>query len=289
MKKTLRVVVLLVLVSIISIFASGRVNAAPSGNYIDLNGGYLKASGYYPGSFSTVIFDAWINPSDVSGTRPIFSIGDKSTGLMHYFLGINGGSLVFQFKFSSSSSKYLSAGQILPNTWTHVLGKITPSQTTLYINDANVISSTGASNLLSLGNSIIVGAAYDESFFSQKFLGSLDEVKISSDTQPLLYWHLDEQRGENIAKDSSGNGLYGVLVGGDNSIHFHGVLPTPTPFLGGIPFPTSRIVRPSWTLPTIGFPNPTGIGVPTQGSSPTTVPIPTLPGMIRGPRPTRTF
>jgi hypothetical protein len=215
--------------------------AAPNGNYVDFNGGYIKTEGI-AGSFSSLLFDAWINPSNVSGIRNVISIGDKTSQGWHYIFGINGGSLSLQYRFGSGSSKYISAGLISPNMWTHITGKISQIETTLYINGIKTITSSGAKNLSSLGSSIVVGDA---------FVGSMDEVSLSSGSN-LFDWNLDGSRGQTSVFDSSGNGRTGTLIGGDYQIHFHGVVPTPTPY-SSIPFPSSGLVRPTWIFPTVGI------------------------------------
>lgn len=310
MKKFFWLLFVLFIMLIVSFNSSSVVTAAPVGNYAVLNGGYLKTLNPYLGSTGQLTFEAWIYPTDTSGFRNIISIGEKNNNKFHYNFGLNGGSLTLNYRFGSGSQAYISAGNVSENSWSHVAGIISQSSSKLFINGQQVLSTGGASNLSSLTDSIVVGGSFDQSnIASGRFMGNIDEVRISSvsrnissdynlgilnaplgtDSSTILLWHLDGIRGESAVVDSASNGLYGVLVGADSAVHYFGFLPSPTPFTGGFPFPTSRINRPTWVLPTIGFPNPTAIVFPTQSSLPSVTPMPVLPGTVRGPRPTRPF
>ncbi|MCL4339361.1 LamG domain-containing protein [Patescibacteria group bacterium] len=298
------VVVAFIILAIIAVMPASAV--APIGNYIILSGGYVRTSNpsqAVPSSFS---LEAWVAPDSVSGQQTILSVGDKSTGKLHYEVGINGGSLIFRYNYGSGSQTVVSAGHLTPEAWNHIGVVLSAQATKLYVNGVQVISVQGASGLLPIGTNIDLGGSFTEGFFNQSgFTGDIDEVRISStardmaglwvsgayneplavDSNTVLLWHLDEARGFNVAQDDSGNNLAGVLVGGDGKVHFWGVLPTPTPFSfsnGVINWTRPVLPTLSLTFSTLTMPTPN----PLPGNN---YPSPTTFVFRELPRPATSF
>lgn len=278
--------VLIAIITFIFLFfavKAGRLSAyTPAGNYLVLNGGYMKTniSNFPPSAFD---FDAWIYTGNVNGISHILSVGNKNTGQLNYEVDINGGSLSFRYRYGNGSQVLMAAGEISPNAWNHIEVAVSSVNAFLSINGQKVMTRSGATQLAPIGDTIVLGDSFQESFFSENsFKGLIDEViindaEISAATvpppPPMLLWHLDEARGQTIAVDSSGNHLDGQLIGGDNSVHFFGVLPTPTPFV----FPTWGFSFVLPTLPQLRSPFPTQRVTPVNPTaSPTgSIPAPT--------------
>lgn len=257
-----------------------RVKAAPYGNFLELSGGHVKSvnpNQSLPQSFS---FEAWIKPNTVSGIQEIVSIGGQGSDKPYYELAVNGGSLTFLVRYGSGYTNLLGGGirQIEPNVWNHVAATIDGSSMEFFINGQRANIMGGFISLSNIGDTIVLGNSLaDSSYSSNSFSGAIDEVRISSvkrdvislwnsgvysgalnaDSSTVLLWHLDESRGETVAKDASVNKLDGILIGGDSQVHFYGVLPTPTPW--SFTLPTIRWTRP--VLPTLSLP---GFITPTQ-------------------------
>src|SRR3989338_5533503 len=262
------------------------LKAAPVGNYIIFNGGYLKAQNLTalpPAAFS---LEAWIKPYDISNKRQILTIGNISTNKIFYQIGINGGSLSLSYVFNNSSLRVITSGQLTENVLQFIGITISPGATKLYINGQNVISVLGASNLMPIGNDIILGSNIPSGFTnsSQNYYGEIDMLRISmaeqnisqnwqnnlyqsnlqDDQSTVILWNFDQSRGELTASDLSEWQITGYLQGGDVKIHYYGVLPTPTKFsqfilptlpeIRRIPWPTTQINPP---LPTSSNPQPT--------------------------------
>lgn len=302
MKKLISIIIFVVTLYILPVFYNVSA-VVPIGNYLILNGGYVKTTSSSNLSPSAITIEAWINPSATSGQRPIVSIGEPNNAKLHYEMGINGGSLMLDYLYGVGSRRVITSGFIPVNTWSHVAVTISSAFTRLYINGNQVFqtSGTGEANLLAIGPSIVLGADYTAGSgnififpgrFAQQtgsdsnFLGKLDELRISTgirdiaglwqsgayqnalttDNNTFLLYHLDSNRGETTAIDSSGNSLNGNLAGVDNLIHYFGVLPTPTPF-------QSPIFR--WVLPTL--PHLRDIKLPPSNPNPTTSSFPGEP------------
>ncbi|OGF99968.1 hypothetical protein A2Y99_01425 [Candidatus Gottesmanbacteria bacterium RBG_13_37_7] len=303
MKKGLLLSIILLLFSLIPIRFQAEAEA-PIGNYLILNGGYLKSTtdlNYSPSAFT---FETWIKPVSVSGIQTILSIGNKNTRRFHYEVGINGGSLSLRYHYGIGSQNVITAGNISSGTWSHIAVSITSSYTRLFINGIETYSTLGADNLLPIGESLTVANSYLESSgASNSFKGEIDEIRISEierdvstlwdngtyhnylipDHNTVILWHLDESRGKTVTVDGSHNSFNADLVGGDAKIHFYGVLPSPTPIV----FPTSRWQLP--TLPAISFPSryvtPRISVIPTVTYAPTSAPFPTINRYYRPTRP----
>jgi hypothetical protein len=242
----------------------------PVGNYLVLNGGHVKTSGSISPS-GVFKFNAWINPDNVSGISHILSIGNNNITYPNYEVDINGGSLTFRYRFGNGSQVLLAAGSITPNIWSNIEVVVNSTNAYLSINGQKLNPQPGASQLIAIGDTIVLGDSYLEPFNSaNSFKGLLDEVTINDGE---LVWHLDESRGQNITSDSSGHHLDGQLIGGDNAIHFFGVLPSPTPIV----FPTSGFSFVLPTLPQLRFPIPTQRITPVSpsGTINPTIPQPT--------------
>lgn len=251
--------------------------AAPIGNYLVLNGGYVKVNSADSSSPTSFVFDTWIRLANMSSypTQIILSIGDKNTGKLHYEISstINR-QINLSYYHGTGGYTSISAGEVFEDQWNHLRVEINSSSAKLFINDSLIFSPTLTNGTLRpIGPNIVVGNSYKESFFDAKpFKGFIDEVSIESGGSTVLSWHLDEARGAGIAADSSGNNKNGTLNGGDNLIHFFGVLPSPTPWQFGLP--PIQWTRP--VLPTLSFPfpfpsnpTPTGSLNPPPGNNPT--------------------
>lgn len=283
MKKIISILFFLIFLFFLSILSISFPvkSAAPVGNFLEMNGGYLRAASSLTGTPSAFSFEAWVKPEHISGVQKILSIGDKSNSKFRYEVGLNGNSLQLSYHYNNySSQKIITAGFVEAGIWNHVAIAISSSATNLYVNGKKVAGTSGASPLFPVASSIILGKSYQESFIgTEDFAGAIDEVRISTgfrdasslwtagvynhsltvDSETLLLWRLDEGRGQTVAGDASGNGFSGSLVGGDSKIHFYGTTPTPTPFA----LTPINWVRP--VLPTLSFPFPTVV-IPTPDS-----------------------
>jgi hypothetical protein len=236
------------------------IYAQTPNNYLQLNGGYVLVNSNKINSPSEVYFSAMIRPISVNGIQKIISVGAKQLNKLHYELAINGGSLSFSYTYGMGSQKIITAGQILPNTWSTVQASVTAKYTLLIINDYIVYETDGASDLPPLADTVTIGTNYTQSYFdSQNFIGDLDNVYISP-----FYFPFDQTRGETVAINTFGSSFNGTLIGGDNAVHFYGILPTPTPYV--LTLPSSRWILP--TLPDLRR---------TQSPSPTQTQIPSVP------------
>lgn len=287
--------IIVAMIGIVIYFSQSKQAFAvpPVGNYLQLNGGYVKAHSdlnYAPSAFSV---EAWIRPNELTGIQKILSVGSQSINQFWYEFGLNGGSLFLNYRSGISSQTYISTGSLLPSLWTHVGAVISATGTRMYINGYQVYSGIGAVSLPPVADTIVLGGSFQENSWNPyAFRGELDEVRIStadrnitelwkngtytlplpSDQSALILWHMDGVRGETISVDNSSNSYTGMLIGGDIAIHYYGVEPTPIPYT----FPGIRWERP--VMPTIGLPisRITPISVfPTQSYSPISVPTPT--------------
>lgn len=254
----MRKIISIIITSLIILFGlpfynKNLINASLSGNYIVFNGGTVITQIQNPVSPGQIDIEVYIRPNNVSGIRHIVTIADNSQ--TNYDLGINGGVVSLFYRFATNSSRTIATGNIVENSWQKINISIGPSATKMSINDTQISSVSGATNLKPIGNKITLGTG---------FVGDMDGLKLDMDTVPYLIWNFDQNRGENIANDSSGNNLYGILNGGDFKVHYFGVIPTP-----------SKFVLP--TLPPIGSIRLSPITFPTAGVEPTnTNPQPTI-------------
>lgn len=286
--------------------SKSTINAsAPVGNYLELNGGYVQANSQDPLSVPGFTFEAWIKPDSVSGIQKILSIGYKNGPILHYEVGINGGSLSFMYNNGLGGMTSMTSGQIGANQWQHIAATILPQTTKLFINGKAVFTpQISHGQLLQIGPDIVLGNSYlTSNQANNPFKGAIDEVRISVNARDVanlwnngaynsalpvdadteLLWHLDETRGELIAVDSGVQKSDGYLIGGDSilgdsKIHFFGVLPSPTPTptqapFGLRPIQWTRPVFPTLNIPNPINPNPSPTGVVTP---PSTNPTPTI-------------
>ncbi len=226
-------------------------SAPPIGNYLVLNGGYGKLETLNTLSPSGFSFEAWVSPDSTLGRRVILSIGEKTQDHFSYEIGVNGGSFFIHYYYGDGSQRLVNAGQIQKNIWNHVAVTINGSATALFVNGKAVYTALGADSLKPVSGNIILGNSYlENASAANSFKGLIDEVRVSrvsrnisglwnngvyetalsSDPDTLFLWHFDQTRGETTIMDSSPNHLNASLIGGDSSIHFFGVLPSPTPF-----------------------------------------------------------
>lgn len=302
MKYSIITLVTLVSLLLFLTVAGKSQSAVPSGNYIELLGGYTSAVTQSSVVPSGVTIEGWINPTTTEGKQPILSIGEN--GISRYEIGINGGSLSLSYRFGQGSQRIITSGFLEENAWQHLAVAIGSTKTVLFINGAPVYTLvTSATTLLPPGSTIRIGASVAGG--AERFKGTADEFRISTSTRDVAalwaggsyqtpftpdqftfaLWHFDEPRGQTIATDASVNSYNAALVGTDSNIHFHGILPTSTPKL----FPTIRFLRP--TLPTL---QPLPFIVTPTPFITSILPIPTPTESIfsrpsRPPHPTRPF
>lgn len=274
---------------LVAIFSLPIQAVVPSGNYLQLLGGYVKSSNSDQSIPSGFTFEAWIYPTSISGIQKIISIGDKSKNNPSYEVGINGGSLQFIMGTGVNQNGIvsISTGSIEAGKWSHIAVTTNGGTPRLYINGVsqfNGISIDVIYPLMPVGPSIILSKSYLEPLAGgNSFSGSIDEVRVSNivrdisllwnsgtynqqlstDGNTVLLWHLDETRGANVVTDASANHLNGSLIGGDEQVHFFGILPTPTltptptPWTYALPpIDWQRPVFPTLSLPQTGFSNP---------------------------------
>lgn len=272
----------------------------PSGNYLELSGGYIKTT-VPSNSFSyTFDFSALLKPDSVSGKQIIFSIGDKTAQTPHYEVGINGGTLYADYYYDANSRRYIAIGNIQAGVWTQIEVYLKNHLEDLYINGVNVFhySHEHPYNIKNLGPDVVLGSSYLEPFYqSNNFRGKIDNVVLNHEVNipggggiftQFINWHLDEARGQTVAYDASSYHHDGILVGGDSLIHFFGVLPSPTPTPTRAPVGLTPI---RWTrpvLPTLSYPFPVNPS-PTSVQPPSENPTPTVSSIRDFPRPTRFF
>lgn len=288
MKKLFTILLLFLAVFIFYSFDGFQVTAAPINNYLVLEGGYLKANPPTTSSPAAFSFEAWIYPYSTTGMQKILSIGDKNSGQLDYEIGINGGSLSLDYLYDTNSERLITAGNIIPNVWTHIAVLIDQNNTKLFLNGKVIVITSGTNKLKPISPDVIMGGSFTQNQINAyPFKGYLDEVRISTgkrdveklwaegkyespstnDGDTYSLWHLDGIRGEIEAFDSSQNGLNAQLIGGDSKIHFFGVLPSPTPFI-------LRWNRP--VLPTLRLPATIPTSTPIITSPPITNPIPPI-------------
>lgn len=276
-----------ILFTVVSHFSTTSAQSLIS-NYLELNGGYVRAvnsNAFPPISFT---FEAWVKPVSISGIVKILSIGDWAGDGLHYEVGINGGSVSLTYRHGAGGQVSITSGQVAAGTWSHIAVTIDGSKTKLFINGTKATDPTiTISTLKSIGPHIVLGGSYTEPIGnSGGFKGAIDEVRLSKtvrdvaalwssgayegdligDSDTVLMWRMDENRGETTVVDSTPHGIDGTMIGGDSKIHFFGILPTPTPV--SLSFPTIRWTRP--ILPTLSFsfpstPIPISVPEPTSG------------------------
>ena len=127
--------------------------------YFDGTGDYLNtvsstAFNFGSGNFTV---EAWINPTNVSGTKAIVAIFESVIG--GWYLGLNGSSL----RFSSGFADY-DAGTIVAGVWSHVAATRFGNDLRIFINGNQVNTTTNVSaqnfnitNALWIGNMNIAG------------------------------------------------------------------------------------------------------------------------------------
>ena len=249
-----------------------KVNAAPNGNYLIFNGGQVKAENNNQSVPQAFSFEAWIKPSSTTNKRDILTVEDSSNGQKHYQIGINGGTFELAFYYNNSSLRVINTGQIQTNQWQHVGVTISDVAVNLFINGQNIHSSSGVTNLKSIGKDIVLGSNYNGEMdmlrisnsqrnISQNWQNNVYNSLLAADGATVLLWNFDQIRGETTATDSSQNQITGYLTGGDYKIHYFGEVPTPTKFFQFILPTLPELKKISW--PT-GFNNP----YPTQSENP---------------------
>lgn len=248
----------------------------PSGNYLELNGGFIKGENSDNSSPPAFTFEAWIKPNTLGGLQHIMTVSSPSQPHPNYQLSINGGSLQLTYTYSVNAFRQIVTGNLSSGNWQHIAAVISPTSTLLFLNGTSLSSFSGSNNLKAIGPDIFIGSDGHSSIFANNsFKGAIDQIRISkisrnisanwqnnlyltdlsADSEAVLIWNLNQTRGEISATDDS-NHINGLLVGGDFKIHYYGVLPTATPFV----LPTLKPLR------TISlFPQPPS----SPGSSPT--------------------
>ena len=260
--------ILFFLLLMLILFSSKSTRAAPVGNQIIFNGGYIQAQTTQLVSPQSISFEVFIKPKYISGIRQILTVGSSQDGRVNYQIGINGGSLSLRYLFNGSSLRVITSGNLEANIWQHIGISISPSSTKLFINGTPVKTSDGATGLPPVGNDIYAGSNISPNIFSKDFyLGEMDQLRISTgeiniganwqnglynsnlpvNQSTQLMWNFDQPRGEISAIDSSGKNITGILTGNDAKIHYYGTIPTPTKYILPTLPPIERITFP--TLP----------------------------------------
>ncbi len=291
---------------LVSFYKNSADATAPVGNYLVLNGGYVKASSSLSYEPEAISFEFWIKPDSVAGRQIILSMGEKAIHKLHYEVGINGGSVVLAFRYGTNSYTSITSGNLTSGSWSHLAIVISPVNTRFFINGKEVFNAAISSTpFISFVGDIVLGDTYQQSSeVSGPYKGLIDEVRISNsarnitnlwnsgaynlplptDSSTVLLWHLDEARGVALTHDAGPNNLDGTLIGGDTLIHFFGVLPSPTPTPTPVPFSLSPI---RWTrpiLPTLSFPFPPSNPSPTISPMPPENPTSSTPSIRNIPR-----
>lgn len=287
------------------IYAIGEVG--PGRNYLELNGGYVKATSEDPTSPPGFTFEAWIKPKTISGIQKILSIGDKAPGILHYEVFMNGAALGFKYNNGLGGDTSVSTGQLTAGAWQHIAVTISGQTTRLFINGQTVFApQISHGSLLQIGHDVVLGDSFLGSWQTSKpYKGALDEVRISDiardvsalwqsgdydgdllgDSSAIFMFRMNQTRGETTVVNSSSRGSDGMLIGGDNRIHFFGVLPSPTLFVFQ-PIQWTRPVLPtlSFPFPTISNPFPTSSQSPPENNPTPTSSIRDFPRLTRIPR-----
>ena len=243
------ILLIVIILATVALHNPAVSKAVPFGNYLEVSGGHLETNTSLSSVPSSFAFEGWVMPSTTEGYRPVISVGNAQH---NYEVGLNGGSLEFDIRYSTNSRLVITAGQVPVDDWSKIKVFIDAQETVLKINDETVFTTNGASPLRPIGDKIRVGKSVN-AMTPDAFLGSLDEFIVFADGTTQVEWHLDEQRGQTIASDSSANAFDALLIGGDSKIHFFGVLPTntPRPTLG---IRWTRPVLPTLRIPG-GFPS----------------------------------
>ncbi|OGG21837.1 hypothetical protein A3D03_04940 [Candidatus Gottesmanbacteria bacterium RIFCSPHIGHO2_02_FULL_40_13] len=256
----------------------------PSGNYLELNGGFIKGENTDTSSPPSFTFEGWIKPNNVSGIQHIMTVSSPNQAHPNYQLSINGGSLQLTYTYSVNAFRQIATGNLSSGNWQHLAAVISSTSTALYLNGSLLSSFNGSNNLKAIGPDIFIGSDGNSSIFSNNtFKGAIDQVRISkisrnipvnwqnslyladlpADSEAVLIWNLNQTRGETVVADEA-NHLNGLLVGGDAKIHFYGLFPTATPFV----LPTLRPLRTIFLFPKPTF-SPSGsptVTVPERSS-----------------------
>jgi hypothetical protein len=116
---------------------------------------------------------AWVNPSDVSGTRPI--VAKHAGGQSAFALSVHDGEAEFAVRLTSGKT-VRSRAPITANAWAHIAGTYDGNQLSLFVNGklAGLVSEPGQP--LNVAGPMKVGALSKTQFFS----GLIDEVWIST-------------------------------------------------------------------------------------------------------------
>lgn len=321
LKYLLPVSIVLVALFVVSILPAK--GAAPVGNYLVLNGGYVKSSNSDVSAPSGFSFEAWIRPSNTSGIQPIFTARNNIGGAdsYNYLVGLNGGSLAFNYTYGSGSRVLITAGNIPSEVWTHIAVTLSSTNARLFINGQQVFNNnTSVSGFHSIGPDNYLGTSFvsaDQAVFSINssfdnpfrsgfgiqadggtFIGDIDEVRVSSAARDISGLWTSGTYNSQLTTDNPTILLWhldevrGADSAHDSSGHARdGVLTgddSQIHFFGILPTPTPwtyslpTFGRTRWVLPTLSIPNLNP--QPTTASSPTTpVPQPTAnPDDIRG-------
>src|SRR3989338_3511500 len=130
------------------VYHTASIKAAPpSGNYLELNGGYIKANNQNLNQPSAATFEAWIKPQSIGGIQHLLTIGDISRNKINYQLSLNGGSLQLTYYYSSSSLRQIASGNLQSGSWQHVAAVISADNTRIYINGLSSFNAGGATGL----------------------------------------------------------------------------------------------------------------------------------------------
>jgi len=125
--------------------------------------------------------EAWINPTDVTNYRQIFSaFRDLPYQSWHYQLGLApSGALRMDISANNTTYDYLVStnGAVTNNTWAHVAATFNAGVMKLYVNGTEIASTNSTVTWLYNGNttSVYIGTAPQG---NQRFSGLIDEMSV---------------------------------------------------------------------------------------------------------------
>src|SRR3989338_4655 len=118
-------IILTVLTFLFTIYQTHSINAAPpSGNYLELNGGHIKAENTDVSSPSAVTLEAWTKPQSLGGLQHLLTIGDQNKNKINYQLSINGSSLQLTYYYSNNALRQIVTSSLAAGNWQHVAAVI---------------------------------------------------------------------------------------------------------------------------------------------------------------------
>jgi len=205
--------------------ANGRGNAASfngtSSSIQYNNGSFLEDA------FTDWNFSAWINPTDVSGSRVILDEGGSGNGIV---LWIDNGTLTLTIKTGADITTLTHPTPVIANTWQYVAGRYRGSNgdLRLFINNQNVSTTAFTGGIPSHGNDGGLGQRFgnsaDANITSSAFYsGLMDDVRYKLNTN----WSLADIQAEATTCallapfDCSPNPLVSFAASANDPVNFN--------------------------------------------------------------------